>query len=51
VVAALLAEGWRREAAPADVAADALTAEGDLLTLPHRHGADGFYAARLVKAG
>ena len=51
VVAALLAEGWRREAAPAAVARDALTAEGDLLTLPHRHGADGFYAARLVKAG
>jgi 16S rRNA (cytosine967-C5)-methyltransferase len=49
VVAALLAEGWRREAPPADVAADALTAEGDLLTLPHRHGADGFYAARLVR--
>jgi 16S rRNA (cytosine967-C5)-methyltransferase len=51
VVAALLAEGWRREAAPAGVAADALTADGDLLTLPHRHGADGFYAARLVKQG
>jgi 16S rRNA (cytosine967-C5)-methyltransferase len=51
VVEALLADGWRRDPAPAAVAADALTAEGDLLTLPHRHGADGFYAARLVKAG
>jgi 16S rRNA (cytosine967-C5)-methyltransferase len=26
-----------------------LDAHGDLLTLPHRHGADGFYAARLVR--
>jgi 16S rRNA (cytosine967-C5)-methyltransferase len=49
VVAAFLAEGWRREAPPADIPADALTAEGDLLTLPHRHGADGFFAARLVR--
>jgi 16S rRNA (cytosine967-C5)-methyltransferase len=51
LVAAFLAEGWVREAAPAAVAADALTAEGDLLTLPHRHGADGFYAARMVRKG
>jgi len=51
VVAALLAEGWTRQPAPAAIAADALTVEGDLLTLPHRHGADGFYAARLVRKG
>jgi 16S rRNA (cytosine967-C5)-methyltransferase len=51
VVAAFLAEGWRRDPAPAVVPVDALTFEGDLLTLPHRHGADGFYAARLVRAG
>jgi 16S rRNA (cytosine967-C5)-methyltransferase len=51
VVAGLLAEGWRRDPAPAAVPADALGPDGDLLTLPHRHGADGFYAARLVRAG
>ena len=51
VVAGMLAEGWRRDPPPPGVPADALTADGDLLTLPHRHGADGFYAARLVKAG
>jgi 16S rRNA (cytosine967-C5)-methyltransferase len=48
VVAPLLGEGYRRvpaEGLPADV----LDAEGDLLTLPHRHGADGFFAARLVR--
>jgi len=28
-----------------------LTPEGDLLTLPSRHGCDGFYAARLVRSG
>ncbi|MBL0275118.1 MAG: methyltransferase domain-containing protein [Anaeromyxobacter sp.] len=49
LVATFLAEGWRRDAAPAAVPPDALTADGDLLTLPSRHGADGFYAARLVK--
>ncbi len=51
VVAAFLAEGWARQPAPAAVAADALTPEGDLLTLPSRHGADGFYAARMVRRG
>ncbi len=50
LVAAFLAEGWRRDPAPASVPADTLTSDGDLLTLPHRHGADGFYAARLVRA-
>ena len=49
VVQALLEEGWRRDAAPAEVARGMLDAHGDLLTLPHRHGADGFYAARLVR--
>ena len=49
LVAAFLAEGWRRDPAPAGLAPDVLTAEGDLLTLPSRHGADGFYAARLVR--
>ena len=49
VAAALLAEGLRRAPPPAGFPADALTPEGDLLTLPHRHGADGFYACRLVR--
>ncbi|HSD20783.1 MAG TPA: transcription antitermination factor NusB [Anaeromyxobacter sp.] len=31
------------------VPADVLTPDGDLLTVPHRHGTDGFYAARLVR--
>jgi 16S rRNA (cytosine967-C5)-methyltransferase len=46
---AMLADGWRRVAPPAGFPADALTADGDLLTLPHRHGADGFYACRLAR--
>jgi 16S rRNA (cytosine967-C5)-methyltransferase len=49
VVAALLREGLRRLPPPEGFPADALTAEGDLLTVPHRHGADGFYAARLAR--
>jgi 16S rRNA (cytosine967-C5)-methyltransferase len=49
VVAALAAEGLRRAPPPAGFPADALTAEGDLLTVPHRHGADGFYAARVTR--
>ena len=49
VAASLLAEGFRRAPAPAGFPADCLGAEGDLLTLPHRHGTDGFYAARLVR--
>jgi 16S rRNA (cytosine967-C5)-methyltransferase len=51
VAGALLAQGFRRAPPPASagVPADALTPEGDLLTLPDRHGADGFYAARLVR--
>ncbi|WP_242346663.1 transcription antitermination factor NusB [Anaeromyxobacter terrae] len=31
------------------VPADVLTPDGDLLTVPHRHGTDGFYAARLAR--
>ena len=38
----------RAPAAP-PVPADVLTPDGDLLAVPHRHGADGFYAARLVR--
>ncbi len=49
IVAALLAAGWRRAPPPPGFPADVLTADGDLLTLPHRHDADGFYAARLVR--
>jgi 16S rRNA (cytosine967-C5)-methyltransferase len=49
VVAALAAEGLRRAPPPPGLPADVLTPDGDLLTLPHRHGADGFYAARLVR--
>jgi 16S rRNA (cytosine967-C5)-methyltransferase len=49
VVAGALAEGWRRDLAPAAVPADVLTPEGDLLTRPDLHGADGFFAARLVR--
>jgi len=38
----------RRAPPPAAIAADLLTPEGDLLTLPDLHAGDGFYAARLV---
>jgi 16S rRNA (cytosine967-C5)-methyltransferase len=48
LVAGFLAGGARRLPAPAAIAGDLLTAEGDLLLLPHRTGGDGFYAARLV---
>jgi 16S rRNA (cytosine967-C5)-methyltransferase len=44
----MLARGFRRVAPPPGFPADALGAEGDILTLPHRHGCDGFYAARLA---
>ena len=49
IAARMLAQGWRRVPAPADFPEDVLTAEGDLLTLPHRHGTDGFYASRLTR--
>jgi 16S rRNA (cytosine967-C5)-methyltransferase len=50
VVAAALAAGMRRAAPDGSVPADVLTPDGELLTLPHRHGADGFFAARLTGA-
>ena len=49
VVAAMLAEGWQRDPAPEAVARGMLDPSGDLFTLPHRHGTDGFYAARIVR--
>jgi 16S rRNA (cytosine967-C5)-methyltransferase len=49
IAAAMLAAGWRRDPAPAGFPPDALGPEGDLLLLPHRHGTDGFYAARLAR--
>jgi 16S rRNA (cytosine967-C5)-methyltransferase len=45
---AFLERGLSRAPPPAGFPADALTPEGDLLTLPHRHGADGFFAVRLA---
>ncbi len=48
VAAWAIAHGLRRTPPPPGFPADVLTAEGDLLTLPSRHGCDGFYAARLV---
>jgi 16S rRNA (cytosine967-C5)-methyltransferase len=49
VIASLLEAGHRRVPPPAWFPADVLDARGDLLTLPHRHGADGFYAARVAR--
>ncbi len=49
VCAAVRAEGFGRAPAPVGFPADVLTPEGDLLTLPHRHGTDGFYACRLAR--
>jgi 16S rRNA (cytosine967-C5)-methyltransferase len=48
IAAAALARGLTRTPPPEGFPADVLTAEGDLLTLPHRHDCDGFYAVRLV---
>jgi 16S rRNA (cytosine967-C5)-methyltransferase len=42
-----LEQGLARHAAPAVVPADVLTEGGELLTLPNRHGCDGFYAVRV----
>lgn len=47
VIAWALEQGLARAPAPEGFPGDALTPEGDLLTLPSRHGCDGFYAARL----
>ena len=49
IAAAMVADGFRRAAPPTGFPADVLTPEGDLLTLPQRHGTDGFYACRLVR--
>jgi 16S rRNA (cytosine967-C5)-methyltransferase len=49
LVEALLASGFSRAPPPAGFPADVLTADGDLLTLPSRHGTDGFFAARIVR--
>jgi 16S rRNA (cytosine967-C5)-methyltransferase len=48
VAAWALGRGLARAGAPPAFPADVLTPEGELLTLPHRHDCDGFYAARLV---
>jgi 16S rRNA (cytosine967-C5)-methyltransferase len=47
VIARMGAEA-RRVPPPPGFPADLLTADGDLLALPDRHGGDGFYAARLA---
>ncbi len=49
IAASMSNRGFRRSPPPAGFPADALTPQGDLLTLPHRHGTDGFYACRLVR--
>jgi 16S rRNA (cytosine967-C5)-methyltransferase len=48
VVARLLADGARRVPPPSGLPGDVLSPVGDLLLLPHRHGGDGFYGARIV---
>ena len=48
VAAALAVEGARRSPPPPGFPADVITPEGELLTLPSRHGCDGFYAARVT---
>ncbi len=48
VAAWALAHGLARAPAQEDFPRDVLTGDGDLLTLPSRHGCDGFYAARFV---
>jgi 16S rRNA (cytosine967-C5)-methyltransferase len=48
ISAALVGEGGRLLPPPPGFPADVLDAGGHLLTLPHRHGCDGFFAARLA---
>jgi 16S rRNA (cytosine967-C5)-methyltransferase len=48
VSAALVGEGGRLLPPPPGFPADVLDARGHLLTFPHRHGCDGFFAARLA---
>ncbi len=50
LVAGALAEGLRRDP-PSGLPAGLATADGDLVTRPDRHGADGFYVARLTRDG
>jgi 16S rRNA (cytosine967-C5)-methyltransferase len=45
----MVAAGFRRDPAPAGFPPDVLTAEGDLLARPDRHGTDGFYAFRVTR--
>jgi 16S rRNA (cytosine967-C5)-methyltransferase len=47
LAAAFVEKGFRRAPPPPGFPADALTPDGDLLVTPHRHGTDGFYAARV----
>jgi 16S rRNA (cytosine967-C5)-methyltransferase len=42
---------FRRAPVTGSVAADLVTAAGDLAALPQRHAIDGVYAARLVRSG
>ncbi len=50
IASALLAGGARRSPPPPGFPPDVLTSDGDLLTLPSRHGCDGFFAVRVVRA-
>jgi 16S rRNA (cytosine967-C5)-methyltransferase len=51
VVARFLAEhpGWALESVAGSVPDSVVTAEGTMLVLPHVHGCDGAFAARLRK--
>jgi 16S rRNA (cytosine967-C5)-methyltransferase len=49
VVAQLAAEGFRPAPPPEGFPGDVLTERGELLTLPSRHGMDGFFAGRVVR--
>ncbi len=49
IATALLGDGARRSSPPAGFPPDVLTPEGDLLTLPSRHGCDGFFAVRVTR--
>jgi 16S rRNA (cytosine967-C5)-methyltransferase len=51
-VSAFLASHPEFRRAPTDaVPAELRDPQGDLMILPHRHGMDGAYAARLQRAG
>lgn len=51
VVAGFLAAHPEFGREPAPVPDELRSSDGDLVTLPHRHGMDGFYAAVLVRHG